>query len=136
MFQTRFALIALLIFGVVATLRGGPEDEKKRKGNREKLIGVWEFVNPKELPRGSTLEFTNDGKLKLTYQPDPEKERDKYTVIPGTYKVEKGMINVSMPGADGKDQKQTLKIIELTESTLVTKDEKGHDDEFKKLPDR
>jgi hypothetical protein len=35
--------------------------------NATKLIGVWVFVDPDafELPKGTALEFTKDGKVKL-----------------------------------------------------------------------
>lgn len=131
MVTARFASIALLLVGLVVTCASAAREEKKGDSNREKLIGVWEAFKTVDLPPKSTLEFTRDNKVKLTIP--VEKDKEKPVVFPGTYVVEGSKLKVSMPGADGKEMKQTLKIVELTELKLVTRDEKGAIDEFKKV---
>ncbi len=133
MFYTRVISAVVLVLGLTATLVDAAREEKKGESNREKLLGVWRATgkNP-ELPKGSHLEFTSDKKVKLSV-PIDDKDKDRLQIFAGTYQVEGARIKVVMPGADGKDQKQTLKIVELTDLKLVTEDEKGIIDEFNRI---
>ena len=73
--------------------------------------------------------MTKDGKCKLAV---PTKPDEKPFTILGTWTVDGTDLKVTLTGPDGKEQKQTLKIVELTDTKLVTKDEKDMTDEFKK----
>ena len=89
----------------------------------KKIVGVWEAAKG-DLPKGSTVEFTKDGKLKLTL-----KVEDKTLTADGSYTVDGEKVNVVLK-FEGQEQKQTLKIKTLTDKMLVTIDEKGMEDEF------
>jgi hypothetical protein len=52
-----------------------PTDTKAEPSNKEKTVGIWEFVkstgkNPP--PPGSTVEFTKDGKVKVSIKADKQ----------------------------------------------------------------
>jgi uncharacterized protein (TIGR03066 family) len=53
-------LAAFLFAGLTAAYGADKKDD-----NKTKIVGVWEVAKG-ELPKGSTMEFTKDGKLKVT----------------------------------------------------------------------
>jgi uncharacterized protein (TIGR03066 family) len=95
--------------------------------NKDKLLGTWEATKG-DMPPGSTLEFAKDGKLTMTVkQPGAEKPM----VASGTYEVDGEKIMTTAKVGD-KEHKETHTIKNLTDKTLITVDEKGKTDEFKK----
>jgi uncharacterized protein (TIGR03066 family) len=104
---------------------GGP---KKEASNQEKLLGTWVVAKSKGAPPGATLEFTKDNKMKMTVKQDGKEQS-----MDATYVVEGNKIITTMKlPPDGKEKKETATIEKLTDTELVTKDEKGETDEFKK----
>ena len=102
------------------------KDPKKEPTNAEKIIGTWEVVKG-EMPSGSTIEFTKDGNMIVTII-----DKGKSMTVPaGTYKVEGETIKASHKVGD-KEETETLKIKTLTDTKLITEDEKSKIDEFKK----
>jgi uncharacterized protein (TIGR03066 family) len=97
------------------------------KKNAEKLVGTWVVSKSKQVPPGTTLEFTKDGKLKVAV---PVGEMT--IKVEGTYKVEGKGFKTTMKGPDGKEKTDTVKIKELTDKKLVTENDKGEIDEFTK----
>ena len=91
-----------------------------------KLVGVWESTKSEDLPKGSTVEFTKDGKLIL------EVKAKETVKLEGKYAVEGNKVNITLV-IEGKEQKETLVVTKLTDTDLVTKDEKDKIDEFKKV---
>lgn len=138
-----FALTACLVLSLSAC--SGKSDKDKGSGsgsgsggrsssvtptaasNAEKIIGMWE-VTKGEMPPGSTVEFGKDGKMKMTMKVPGGKPP---VSMEATYKVEGDTIKSTMK-AGGMEKTETLKIKELTDSKLVTLDEKNTTDEFKK----
>jgi uncharacterized protein (TIGR03066 family) len=132
----------LLTFAIVIVVGCGrsnnaskPDGDKasstpeKEKTNAEKIVGVWVFVKgSKELPPETTAEFTGDHKLKMRMKVKGEEKE----VAEGTYKVEGDKLKVTMKGPDGKEHTDTDSIQTLTETTLITKDSKGNQEEYKK----
>jgi uncharacterized protein (TIGR03066 family) len=104
----------------------GSADAGKKAIDKTKLVGVWEPTKPNDLTAGSTLEFTADGKLHTV-----AKLGDKTAKGEGTYKVEGDKLHMVLK-IFGKDAPQTLTVKTLTDTTLVTVDEKGAQDEFKR----
>jgi uncharacterized protein (TIGR03066 family) len=99
--------------------------QQKDKPNKEKIIGVWEVAKSGSgIPPGSIFEFTKDGKLKITIKAD-----GKEVMVEGTYSVDGDTISSAGPKGENSDKN---KIKKLTETELVTEDEKGKVDEFKK----
>jgi uncharacterized protein (TIGR03066 family) len=98
--------------------------------NKTKIVGVWEATKPDaEAAATATLEFTRDGKLKVTL-----KIREQTVTMEATYKVEGDKLVVTKPGLgpNGKETTRTVKLVKLNASELITKDEKGRLNEFKK----
>ena len=86
--------------------------------DKAKLVGTWEFVKSTEKkspPPGSTVEFTKDGKLKMS-----TKAGKQSITTEGTYSVDGDTLKIVTEGPDGKDDTRTMKIIRLTDKELVT----------------
>src|SRR5207244_11992634 len=94
--------------------------EKKKKGatNAEKIVGKW-AVTEGEVPAGSLVEFTKDGKLKFAV-----KLGDKDLSLEGTYKVEGDKLKTTMKLGD-KEINDTDTIKTLNETMLILEDTKG-----------
>ncbi len=103
-----------------------PADAGKKDIDKTKLVGVWEPTKPNALTAGSTLEFTADGKLHVV-----TKQGDKTAKGEGTCKVKGDKVHMVL-NFFGKDAPQTLTVKTLTDTTLVTVDEKGGQDEFRR----
>ena len=116
----------LLAFGVAAA---GAQEKKgdEKKSNAEKIVGTWEVTKGETVPDGSTVEFTKDGKLKMSI-----KLGDKTETIEGTYKVDGDNLKVTLKGPGGKNQEETMKIKSLTDKEFVTVDDEKKTDTFKK----
>ncbi len=108
----RLLLIGLLVAGVV----GVKADENQAKDNREKIVGLWEAVKADKgtLPVGSTVEFSRDGKVKLT-----RKKAGKEQVKEHKYQV----VGEKLIGTNEHGEKQSLTIKKLTATELIVQDE-------------
>jgi uncharacterized protein (TIGR03066 family) len=105
----------------VATQAGGDKNS-----NAAKIVGDWEVTKSEEAPPGATVEMTKDGKLitKATIN-------GKALSLEGTYKVEGNKLR-TVQTFGGKRVEETMTIKTLTDTKLVTQDEKGKIDEFKR----
>ncbi len=113
----------LRLLGMAMMLLSLTACSSKEKTNAEKILGTWEVTKPtKETPAGTLVEFTKDGKMLMTSNAEK---------MEGQYKVEGDKIMATVKVKD-KEVKQTLKIKTLTDTALITEDEKGTVDEFKK----
>jgi len=120
-------LVCGLSLGIVGIGGASLADDKDKKEvpNKDKVIGIWEVTKSGSgIPPGATFEFTKDGKLKVTIKAD-----GKEVTVEGTYKVEGDTITSAGPKGEKPDKN---KIKKLTDTELVTEDEKGKVDEFKK----
>ena len=125
----RNAVVTLLLVGLAgcggSTTTGG-SSSTNTPTTKDKLLGTWE-VTKGDMPPGSTIEFTKEGKLKFTIKlPDGKTHSEE-----GTYEVDGESIKTGHKEGD-KEVKETIKIKSLTDKELVTLDEKGKTDEFKK----
>ncbi len=134
MLTTRFPLAAAFLLGLTAgfcTQTANGDDPKKADISKDKLIGVWESVKEPvqkdDLPKGSTVEFAKDGKLHV------EIKAKDIIKIDGTYVLEGDMLKIVLTAEGKEPHKETLKVTKLTDTELVTKDEKNMVDEFKKV---
>jgi len=137
----RFVGAAVLILSLTACSskkddKGGTTEGAKSStpssggSNADKIVGKWEISKPGKEgpPPGTTVEFTKDGKYTMSM-----KVGDKMESMSGTYKVEGDSIKTAMKPPGGKDEvKETIKIKSLTDTKLVTEDDKGSVDEFTK----
>jgi len=123
----RIAVVSCLFLALAAVSQAGAQkDGEKKASNKEKIVGVWEVVKSKDAPKGATVEFTKDGKLIFKAKLD-----EKEVKFEGTYSVDGEKIETTIKLGD-EVKKDTLKIKELTDKKLVTQDDKGDVDEFKK----
>jgi len=114
-------LAAGLLVGLTSVCRA--EDKKDDKTNKEKIVGTWVLEKPdkpKNIPPGTTIEFTKNGKLKLSAKVD-----GKDINIEGTYSVDGDKLKTTGQGPDGKEQTDTDTITKLTDKELVIKDSKS-----------
>src|ERR1700677_1032532 len=78
------ALIGTAVLGLALTAVASTD-------NTPKLVGVWQVVKSEGVPPGASLEFTKDGKVKLS-----AKFGEKAFVIDGTYKVKDNKVDVAL----------------------------------------
>jgi uncharacterized protein (TIGR03066 family) len=130
MVQMRIAAVLILIIGLTAVSGSMARDEKKadpkddkKADPREKLVGVWVVVKS-ELPPESTLEFGQDGNMKLTVA---------LKDMPRIYTNKWALDGTNVKLTDPIEGDLVLKIVELTDSKLVFKDGDDKSNEFKKL---
>ncbi len=95
--------------------------------NAKKLIGVWVVDKAGgDLPAGSTVEFTKDGKIAAVI-----KAEGKEIKFEGTYKLEKDKLNVELK-VEGETVKETVTIKKITDEVLELEDKDKKVDTFKK----
>ena len=110
----RAAVIAVVAVGLLGLSGSG----RAADDNKELIVGAWEiaYSDAKDVPVGTKLEFTKDGKVNITVKADGK----DVTVDAGGYKVEKDM--VTLTGKDGvKNDKGRICL--LNKTSLVINDE-------------
>jgi uncharacterized protein (TIGR03066 family) len=105
------------------------QEKKDEKIDAKKLVGKWE---PKEKSKGRSmvLEYAKDGKLTLTVTIDGME-----TKFEATYKLDGNKLTVTKKVGD-KEQDQTRTITKLTDTELVTADDKGKENTFVRVKDK
>ncbi len=97
-----------------------PTDTRAEPLDKAKLVGTWEFVKSSEKKSplsGSMVEFTKDGKLKMSIQ-----SGNQAITIEGTYSLDGDTLRIVTEGPDREDATHTMKIIRLTDRELVTEE--------------
>jgi uncharacterized protein (TIGR03066 family) len=113
------------VLGVLVIVVGG--NARAQDDNAKKIVGVWEVTKSgSELPAGTTLEFTKDGKLRLVHKADGADLK-----LEGTYKVEKDKLNVKLKVAE-QTVEETGTIKRLTDEVLEIEDSDKKVNLFKK----
>jgi uncharacterized protein (TIGR03066 family) len=126
MIPSRF--VCLLGIGIILT--GSVRAAPAPKSNQTMILGVWEVIKSDDgTPPMTTIEFTRDGKLKVK-----TKVGDQTLTMEGTYKLEGDKLTVTLMTPDEKEKEvtDTVTITKLTDKDLITKDQKGKVDQFKK----
>lgn len=115
-------VLALFLFGglphtspaYVVPKKDAKEKDAKQELDPKKVVGVWAVEDgPAGLPKGTTMEFTADDKVKVGI--------GQITVEAGTYRVEGAIITITPPPGQGKEGKG--RITALTDDKLVIKDD-------------
>jgi uncharacterized protein (TIGR03066 family) len=126
MWMTLVCFSILVLAGTSAA--DDKKDDKKTEEAKKKLLGTWVAQEGGDMPAGSTLEFIKDGKLKIVV-----KIQDNKVDVDGTYELaDPETLKVTSKAPDGKEHSEKIKISKLTDSELVTIDEKDKKDTFKK----
>lgn len=96
---------------------------------KDNIVGTWEVEKAESgMPKGTTITCKKDGTFKITMLD----EKGKKMEMPGTYEIDGDKLMIKMKGPDGKEKKETMTIVKLTETELKTKDDKGKIDELTK----
>ena len=98
------------------------EDEKV--DYKKLIVGKWEITKADEgtAPEGAIVEFTKDGKMKLTLNE---------MTFDGTYKIVKNTFEMTMKIGDD-ERKQTITITKIDKKEMATKNKEGKVVELKK----
>jgi len=116
-----FAALLGVVMVVFAGTAQGQDD------NAKKIVGVWEITKAGgDLPAGTTIEFTKDGKLNANLKVEGMEVK-----LDGTYKVEKDKLTVKIKVAD-QNIEETATIKKLTDDALEIEDKDKKVDVFKK----
>ncbi len=124
MIAVRMAVLGFALLGLVAGLSRADD---KKESNKEKIVGKWQLVKSEtETPPEAMMEFTKDGKLKISF-----KAGEKTITLDGTYEIDGDKISVKMKVGD-EEKKDSGTIKTLTDKSLVIVDTKGKADEYKR----
>lgn len=113
----------MLAIGIALCLLGSSAaaEDKKTADLGQHAVGMWEVVKTHEggPPKGGTVEFTKDGKIKVAGEQD-----GKRMEFDGTYKINgnKMILNFKI---DGKEVPVELTIDKLDENTFATTSKEG-----------
>jgi uncharacterized protein (TIGR03066 family) len=116
------ALFLCASLGLISGARTIGDGEKDIRG---KLLGVWEMMRDGQ-PRGITMEFRDDGKVRMTTVIGGRDIK-----VAGTYEI-KGMTIYIKKLIGDEEIKESLKIKRLTDSDLEVVGEGGKTHEFAK----
>jgi uncharacterized protein (TIGR03066 family) len=114
-----------VVLGIVMIAGSGMA--RAQDDNGKKIVGIWEVVkSASNLPVGSTVEFTKDGKLNAVLKESPNEIK-----LDGTYKIEKDKLTVKIKiGETSEEEVVTVK--KLTDEALEIEDKDKKVDVFKK----
>jgi uncharacterized protein (TIGR03066 family) len=120
----RKILMGLVAIPLALSISAGADEKQTEKIEAAKLVGKWEPLNG---PKGEkiVLEFTKEGKTKITFESDPKRVRE------GSYKVDGNKLTLSQI-EDGKEESETATVTKLTDTELVT-EAKGTKATFKRI---
>ena len=126
----RSTLLAFLAAGLLAASAPAALGDDKDKVSKDKLVGTWEIVKStaaESVPPGTLVEFTKDGKLKLTVTLDEKKVK-----LEGTYSLDGDKLKTQITGPDGQEHSDTDTITKLTDKEMSLKDSKDQRTELKR----
>jgi uncharacterized protein (TIGR03066 family) len=113
------------LLGVVLVVFAGTA--QGQDDNAKKIVGAWEVTKSGgDLPAGTSIEFTKDGKLNAVIKADGMEVK-----LDGTYKVEKDKLTVKIKLGD-QNIEETATIKKLTDDALEIEDKDKKVDVFKK----
>ena len=118
----------LLAFGAVVCLLGGISRADDKIDYAKMIVGKWEVTKADAgtVPPGAVVEFTKDGKMKVTAKKDTEE-----VTYEGTYKVEKNTFTMKLKVGD-EEKMKTITITKISDKEAATKDEDGKVVELKR----
>ena len=120
--------LSWLAVGIVALGLGAAARAEDKPDYAKLIVGKGEASKADEgtLPPGAIVEFTKDGKIKLT-----GKKGDTDMAFEGTYTVEGNKFTIVMKTGD-QEHKQTITITKISDTEMATKGEDGKVVELKK----
>ena len=124
------AVIASVAVLFLVGFAGAADEKKDEKVDVKKLLGKWEPAKPEKDAPVMILEIQDKGKftLHVTFMGKTEK-------VDGTYKVDGNKLEVEMT-FNGKTEKDSLTVVKLTDTEMVTKGKNGKEEALKKVKDK
>ena len=116
--------LCAMVLGVCVV--GSAGTAKAQDDNAKKIVGTWVVDKADDLPAGSTVEFTKDGKLNVVV-----KDSSGDLKFDGSYKIEKDKIDVKLKINDQTVEKP-ITIKKLTDDALEIEDDEKKAITFKK----
>ena len=116
------SVMKLLAVGVVFCLLGSLAVAEKKKADNAKLaVGTWEVTKTHDggPPKGGVVEFTKDGKIKVTGEQNGMKQS-----FEGTYKIDGAKMVLTFKIGDNETPVD-LTIDKLDEKTFATTSSQG-----------
>ena len=115
--------LGVVVFGLAGFgSAADPEDFAK------KIIGNWEITKAGgDVPAGSTIEFTDDGKLSAVIKAEGQDLK-----LSGTYKLEKDKLTVKIT-IENQTVEETVTVKKLTDTEMELEDKDKKVDVLKKL---
>ena len=114
------ALKLVAVGAVVCLLAGGARAEEKTD-YAKMIVGKWEVSKADEgtVPVGAAIEFTKDGKVKVSGKKDGQDVNAE-----GTYKVEGNKFTVTMKRGE-EEHSQTITISKISDTEMDTENKDG-----------
>jgi uncharacterized protein (TIGR03066 family) len=110
-------------FGLVAVavLMSATAPAQEKGDLAKKLVGKWEVkkADAGTVPEGTLVEFSKDGKMKVSAKKDGTE-----MAFEGTYKVGKDSFTMTLKVGE-MEKSQTIKVTEITETMMKTEGEDG-----------
>ena len=118
----------LLAVGALVCLLGGAALGEDKTDYAKLLVGKWEVTkaDPGTVTRGDVVEFTKDGKMKVTAKKD-----DNEMLLEGTYKIEKNTFIMTMKIGD-EEKTHTITITKISDKEMSTKNKEDKVVELKR----
>jgi uncharacterized protein (TIGR03066 family) len=123
-------LLACATFFLVPGNEATGGQGKKKATSAEKILGKWEATKG-EIPAGAVLEFSKDGKVKVTLDLKGTEVLIAWSGLQGTYQVVGDKLT-TVRKVGGKEVTEAVTIRTLNETTLVLQDSRGKAEEFKR----
>src|SRR5262245_2688024 len=112
MYATRMLAVGMIVCVLGAVAHADEKKDTAKKDYAKLLLGKWEATKAAEgtLPVGAVVEFTKDGKLKMTF-----KMGDQEVNFDATYKVEGNKFTMTMKMGD-VEMSHTITINKITDT--------------------
>jgi uncharacterized protein (TIGR03066 family) len=113
--------LRLLAVGAIACLLSAGARAEDKIDYAKMLVGKWVVSKADEgtVGKGTTIEFTKDGKVMAMMKKD-----DKEETMSGTYKVEGDTFTVTMKMGDD-EHSTTITITKISKTEMSTKNKEG-----------
>jgi uncharacterized protein (TIGR03066 family) len=108
----------LALIGIAVSLTHAQE---KKDVDKAKIVGKWKVIKAEGVPPGTIVEFSKDGKLKISIEADGMKLE-----LSGTYKVEGDKLQTALKVGDKEEKDEdTIKTLTDDKLSIIDKDGKG-----------
>jgi uncharacterized protein (TIGR03066 family) len=127
MFAIRCATAVVITVALGSLLTAA--DKEDNKDFAKKIVGKWSPAKDRDK---TVLDFAKDGTIKIS-MPSKEDKTKPAVIASGKYSIKGDQMTVTLKFKGKDDEKESvLKIVKLTDDTLITSEKEGKQDEFKR----